>query len=478
VTPPSPFFSSPARPGATRRLLLVSPAFPPSTEVGALRWRRLADVLTARGWALDVVAGAAYPWEGRDERQLQTLPPNVRLWTPELRPAWPDRAWKAIKPLLAGLGVRRPPRGTDGASTGAAPGAPRASAPEERHGAASAGATESSARRLVASLARSYRARNNFAAWTEWCDRVERLGVAIAATDRPSVVVSSGPPHMAHEAARRLAARLGVPLVIDLRDPWFADHAEPADMRSRTWRTRTARYEAHACHAASRIVVNTTAAEQLMRARYPALADRVLVVMNGADPEVRRYAGRATRFEILHAGSLYGGRDPRVLFEAVRRFVERERPSPDEVRVTFIGDTRYEGEPLAELASRAGIGAWQESIASLPRDEALRRMGEAAVLVVLPQQWSASIPAKVFEYMQFDAWLLVMGHAGDAMTTLMESAGADVVAASDAEATAQLLARRFRDWKGGRLPTALNADGRYDRAVQAARLVEALEALG
>lgn len=479
MTPPAPFFASDERAGTTRRLLLVSPAFPPSAEVGALRWRRLADVLSARGWALDVIAGATFPWESRDERQLGTLPPNVRVWTPELRPAWPDRAWRALKPLLRRSGATHPAATGDGPPPAATTGATQAGAGvTAAHHAAVAREGGGGVTSAVSSLAREYRARNSFASWNEWCARVEALGCAIAASHRPDVVASSGPPHMAHEAARRLAQRLGCPLVIDLRDPWFADHAEPDDMRGRTWRTRTAAYESRACHAASRIVVNTTAAERLMRERYPALGDRLLVVMNGADPEVRQYAGRGTRFEILHAGSLYGGRDPRVLFEAVRRFVERERPAPDECRVTFIGDTRFEGEPLAALAARAGIGEWHESVASLPRTDALRRMGEAAVLVVLPQQWSASVPAKVFEYMQFDAWLLVMGHAGDAMTTLMAGAGADVVAPSDAEATAQLLARRFRDWKAGRLPTALNADGRFDRSVQAARLVEALESLG
>lgn len=455
---PTPHFASPIAGRPSRRLLLVSPAFPPCAEVGAIRWRRFADLLSARGWALDVVAGAAREWDRVDETSLQTLPPNVRVWTPDLRPAIPDRVWRTLKPLL------RPGRAAPGATTDSptAPGHEAAPTPSG----------------VLSRLAREYRARNHFASWNDWCARVEALGAAIAADGVPAAVASSGPPHMAHEAARRLSRRLRVPLLIDLRDPWFADHAEPAELRSRTWKSRTSGYEAAACAAASCIVVNTPAAGRIMRERYPALAQRVHVVMNGADPEVRAFAARADRFEILHAGSLYGGRDPRPLFEGVRLLLDRAGAGSGDVAVTFVGDTRYEGVGLGEIAERAGISSVFTSVPSVPRDEALRRMGRAAVLAVLPQQWSASVPAKVFEYMQFDAWLLVMGHVGDAMTTLMQDAGADVVPAGNAEAIAQALWRRLQDWRSGRLPMALNTDRRYDRAVQAERLVGALESLG
>jgi hypothetical protein len=471
VSVPPPHFASPRSGQPKRRLLLVAPAFPPSAEVGAIRWRRFADLLAARGWALDVIAGAAREWERTDEGQLQSLPVNVRVWIPELRPALPEQAWRIIKPLVRRPRAARRPAEAPAATPVVALTQEGGPTHDQSHGA------HAPTSGTLAQLAREYRARNHFASWTHWCTRVERLARAIAASHPPTAVASSGPPHMAHEAARRVAKRLNVPLLIDLRDPWFADHAEPDDMRGRTWKSRTSAYEAAACRAASRIVLNTPAAERLMRERYPALSDRMMVVMNGADPDVRHFAGTPDRFEILHAGSLYGGRDPRPLFEGVRRLLERERPAPGEVIVTFIGDTRYDGHALTDVASRAGIAAVFSSQPSVPRDEALARMGRAAVLAVLPQQWSASVPAKVFEYMQFDAWLLVMGRAGDAMTTLMETAGADVVPPGDAERIAQTLCRRWREWKSGDRPVALNADGRFDRAVQAQRLLAALESL-
>ena len=52
----TPFFQTDPNPDARRRLLLVFFYFPPSAEVGALRWLSLSRFAAERAWAIDVVS--------------------------------------------------------------------------------------------------------------------------------------------------------------------------------------------------------------------------------------------------------------------------------------------------------------------------------------------------------------------------------------------------------------------------------------
>ena len=65
----------------------------------------------------------------------------------------------------------------------------------------------------------SARSDGHIAKQTQWAGEASARN-ALASRDAYDVVASSGPPHMAHEAARLTSSRGGRPLVIDLRDPW------------------------------------------------------------------------------------------------------------------------------------------------------------------------------------------------------------------------------------------------------------------
>lgn len=467
-SPPPPYHEAPGSSHATRRLLLIAPAFPPCAEVGALRWQKIAEIAAERGWRLDVITGAAGPQDRMDDSRLLTLPAGTRVWSIPLRTTVPERlqlwVWSHVVRRLRGS-----------PASGAAADASPALAPSSPHRTPAANAA--GAPPAGSPFVRTLRARNHFAAWRLWRDDVVQLATRIARADVPDVVASSGPPHLAHEAARATARTLGRPLLIDLRDPMFVDHAEPAFLASDIWKRETARHEALACSDAALVVVNTQASAALLRARYPAYANKILVVMNGADPEVRAFAGSGDRFRILHAGNLYGGRDPRVLFRGVRRFLDRAGGNAGDVSVEFLGGTACNGVPLAEIAAAEGIGEYFSSEPPVPRHEALRRLGAAAVLVVLPQAWALSVPAKVFEYMQFDAALLALCDQDDATAQLLAGSDAHVVRASDPEAIAAILTRRYAAWRRGERAVAVNADGRFDRRRQADLLLDALDAL-
>jgi hypothetical protein len=87
---------------AVRRVLMVSPHFPPDSSAASHRVRLLAPHLAAAGWAPTVVTLEASAYEGRLDHHLEALVPS---WLPVVRAtAWPARATRLVG--LGDLGLR------------------------------------------------------------------------------------------------------------------------------------------------------------------------------------------------------------------------------------------------------------------------------------------------------------------------------------------------------------------------------------
>ncbi len=446
-----------------RRLLLVSATYPPSAEVGALRWQKIAQSAHARGWTIDVILIDPTDPSIRETARLDAVPPGARLYDVPLRDVPIQRAEHGVRRAL------RQWRSRSTVSSGAKEGTSPLAAAGGPGRAAHAGP--------VGRLLRAYRTRVFFAQWNNWASRAAEVGTALAREVSYDAIVSSGPPHFAHDAARQIAASARRPLVIDLRDPWFSDDVEPPGMRGSTWRDLTAADERRAVEAAALVVVNTDSCRALMVERYPERATRILTVMNGADADVKPAGALGPGFIISHTGSLYSGRDPRILFRAVATVVERLALTPGDLHIHFMGDDVYEGRPLQALAAECGVAEFTVVESRRPRAEALALIQSSAMVVLLPQQHLHSVPGKVFEYVQLAAWPLVIADAGSATEMLLRDSGADVLAPDDVDGLAGAIERRYRAFRDGVRPTPLNADGRFDRERQTTRLLDALDHL-
>ena len=458
---PEPAFAASGSP-AQRRALLVSIAHPPSTEVGALRWEKIAQAASARGCTLDVLLVLPDLGAGRDDRRLDLLPAGSRIYDIPLRDAPLARLERSVRALLG-----------QGASA-------RGASAEAADGKRAGGVGRAARGGMLTAPIRAFRAWQHFARWDEWIERAVACGLALGHATSYAWIASSGPPHAAHEAARRISRGLARPLVVDFRDPCYVPAEAPPDMNGAFWRRRTAMLEARVVDAARLVVANTDSSHELLRARYPGAAARILTVMNGADGDGRLDPGDLGPrgpFLLAHTGSLYGGRDPIAFLRAVARVVSRHGLGPDQLRVHFMGDARYEGRAIADLAAGCGISDHVTCEGRRPREQALALMGSAAMLVVLPQLHVHAIPAKLFEYVQYPAWILVLCEAGVAIERLLRTTSADIVPPDDVEAIARVIEARLVAYRNAGRPQPLNADGRFDRVHQVARLLDALEGL-
>ena len=452
----TPFFETAPNPDATRRMLLVFFYFAPSAEVGVLRWMSLARFGAARGWAVDVVTLHPAFMGTLDSTRLSQLPPGVRLfgfsgeepfWYRGLVSAWRRLNGSSGPNGGSGLGGH-----LDGGDLG--------------HGLTAADAP---------AWRRAFRSRMHFMLGDALADRATELGTALARTSKYDVVVSSGPPHAAHSAAAEISASAGVPFVMDMRDPWSDDSAMPEELRSAAWQKLARAHEDRCVSSAAAVVVTSQAHEELQVGKYPFLRNRVRTVMNGADVDPIPKSRLGNRFVVAFTGMIYLGRDPRVFFRAAARVVRETGATPEQFAVEFMGDDACNGVPLTTIAHECGLVEHFTSHGFRPRREAFELLSRAAMLVSLPLRTTMTLPAKLFEYMRFDAWLLALAENGSATAALLRGTGADVVAPDDEARMAEVLRTRFEEFRAGRRPVALNHDGRFDRATQSDRMYALLE---
>jgi glycosyltransferase involved in cell wall biosynthesis len=287
-------------------------------------------------------------------------------------------------------------------------------------------------------------------------------------------VITSGPPHMAHEAGRLAARETGLPFVMDMRDPWTLVERLIEDVASPVWLRFASRYERRAVGQASLVVTNTEPFRRAMCRVYPEAADRVITVMNGCDEGPVPPSRHGPRFTLVYAGTIYLDRDPRILFRAAARLIAELTLTPADFGIHVLGYIDRGTVPISQIASEEGLDGFVTIESQRPHRETLELLAQATMLVSLPQDSDLAIPAKIFEYLRFDAWVLVLATRDSAPGLLFEYSGADVVAPNDLERMVAVLRERFLQYRQGTRPTRIARDGRFSRRGQAGILLDAI----
>ena len=467
---PEPFFSRRPANDSSRSLLLLSYHFAPSRAVGALRWQRLAAFAAQRGYRLDVVTLDPASVAQRDEQRLEDLPPGTRIFGVA---APQSRVQNAVSGVLAArrwvVKTLRSASGDTHASSTTTTRTPR----RDSFAWSEVRPVPLSAR----DLDRLYSSWLDYALMGAWATDVAETALALASVERYSAVITCGPPHMIHEAGRRVARETGLPLVLDFRDPWSLVQRVPDALASPLWLRYAKRYERSAVGAASLVVVNTEVHCAALRKRYPELAAPIITVTNGYDDDAVRSNAVRRQFVAAYAGTVYLDRDPRPFFRASARLIRERSLSRDDFALAFMGTGTLDGLSLQELARSEGVEDYVDVRPSGPRREALEFLAGATMLVSLPQDSDMAIPSKVFEYMQYNAWLLALAAPGSATALLLDGTTADVIEPNNEEALYRVLDQRYEQHVRGVVPPRIADDRRFSRERQASILFDAMEAM-
>jgi hypothetical protein len=95
------------------------------------------------------------------------------------------------------------------------------------------------------------------------------------------------------------------------------------------------------------------------------------------------------------------------------------------------------------------------------------------MLVIFPGSNMLAIPAKVFEYVRFDSWLLALAEPESAIAQLLKGSSADVVVPR-IDSIAAAITKRYRDHRAGVRAERVARDDRFSRTTQARILLDAV----
>lgn len=295
--------------------------------------------------------------------------------------------------------------------------------------------------RYLAAMARPDR-------WISWRFDAVRRGLHAVRKYRPAVIWSTYPIATAHVIAAELQLLTGLPWVADFRDPMYReDYAADSKLLA-----SLKGLEERIFAQCTRAVFSTPGAADDYRGRYPAAADRVLLLENGYDEgsfaaaeqgiEARRSINHGL-LTILHSGVVYPRlRDPRPLLRALRLLQESGDLAVRQIRLRFRAAVHEEF--LREEARRVGVQHLLEILPPIPYREALGEMLCADALLLMQGSISNhQIPAKLYEYLRAQRPILCLADLAGNTASAVRSVGIDAIAPLDDAAAIALLLCRF-----------------------------------
>ena len=244
-------------------------------------------------------------------------------------------------------------------------------------------------------------------------------------------IYTTGPPHSTHLIGCKVKHKFGLPWVADFRDPWARHNWEK---QRNPWGRRLKPYfERKVVRTADRVVLNNEASRDEFRANYPDLpTEKFVAIPNGFDPEliqqvtelqlplphnIKSDASTKRSPVICHPGTLYRQREPRPILKAIANL----RKQGQDIRFQQMGLATGECDP-ARIGAELGIEDLVEVVPRGSHTEALERMSQADILLVIQPNAPLQIPGKLYEMLLFDKPIIGICESR-ATSAVLESAG-------------------------------------------------------
>ena len=373
------------------------------------------------------------------------------------------------------------------------------------------GAYDPSDTTLVARTGSACVRRARKGAGESWTAALLREARAAIAADRPDVIVVTLSPFEHAHAGLALRAESGIPVVLDLRDPWALDGWHTYRHHFEWRRARDTMRDA--LEAADGAIMNVPNARSAAEALAPRRGKHPYgVVTNGweeSDFTTESDVPKGAKFRIRFAGSfvcrfmrerslvrriraaLRGrgetiderGRSPLFLLEAIQSL--REDPLLGDIGQDFVLEIAGAREPETQMiVDETGSASYVRQLGYLPHDESARFIAAADALLLpmhgLPDGARARmVPGKLYEYFGTGRPILGLCPDGDARDWIARDPRSRVADPVDSDDIAAKLCEMHALWRRGEFVHSRRAEWTrgFTRRAQAEKLVAYLESV-
>lgn len=241
-----------------------------------------------------------------------------------------------------------------------------------------------------------------------------------------NLVLSSSPPNSSHIAAFYISQRLGIPLIIDMRDGWLD---EPLHLSVKRWKTRERlerKWESRILRHANKIFVTSQIWKALLINRLE-IIDSSVVVLTNAYPlyDFKDFQNQQKdenvnkTLRLLYAGKFVGSRHSNSMDLLLDPFLNSEKYYNNEIEITLLGELRRKDFHDLKLWKSYFHGSKCKILHKdrVSRIEMFESMSSSDGLLLLAAS-EGSIPSKTFEYIKSRKPILAVTSKGSAIWEL------------------------------------------------------------
>ena len=317
------------------------------------------------------------------------------------------------------------------------------------------------------------------ATFFEWYIFAVQKAKKIIKEEKPDVIYSTSPPITSLLIGLTLKQKIGLPWIIDFRDPWTQNFSKkyPSDAHKKFEEKLEKKVLIHA----DKIIVNTEANRIDLLKKYPDITkDKCIVITNGYDPEdfedVKK--SKTSKFTIANVGSFYGSMNPENFLKAIQQLLTEKPNIKDKIKIVFAGHNDkkttnlLKTTELKEIIDKKGYVSYKKSIEIMTNSDIL--------LYILPsnnRDAERVLAQRIFNYLAAQKPILGLVPDGESANLIKKTNSGVVVDPQNIEEIKQTISSMYDKWEQNTLHFDSNNSEvkKYDRRELIKMLTDAIE---
>lgn len=381
-----------------KRILIITYYWPPSAGSGVQRWLKFSKYLPRHGWQPVIYTPENPDFDLKDDTLLKDIPPEAEILK---RPIWePYQLLRLFKGKKAKVNT---------------------------------GFVQSTKDNNWKTSLLSWIRGNLFIPDPRvfWKRPSVRYLTKYLKANPVDAIVTTGPPHSMHLIGLGLKKKLGIPWIVDIRDPWskldFLDNFRVTKGN----RAKYERMEKTVLNQCDLVLATSYSMKELLQ---PFDHQKYVPITNGFDEDDFRNIEKPQpkKFTIFHAGLLNAPRNPEKLWDVLAELCQESPTFSSQLKIKLAGtiDPHISGRLQHDPILKDKL----QLLSYLPHEEVIEQYAQSSVLLLLINNTynsKVNIPGKLFEYLAVGRPILALGAPDDDAVTIVKKSGAGFGVAYD-----------------------------------------------